>query len=443
MVTRPDPALVADLRARVAERLSARHHDDLAAGRSRLSGEDERAFAHDLIQRALDEHAAEALGPRARRLDAQEEQALGEAVFAAIFGFGAFERHLHDPKVTDIHAQGCDRVFVVYDDGTKAQVDPVAESDEAMVETVRAVLADGRTERRWDPSSPVVHFRLADGSRLCAVMSVAERPSVAIRRHRHPVVFLPDLVALGAMDQRLAAFLAALVRARKNVIVAGGTSVGKTTLLRALVNEIPSHERLVTVEDSAELGAEAYPELHPDVVTLETRDPNVEGTGEVTMAELTKLALRLDPDRVIVGEVRGAEVVHMLDAMTQGNDGSMCTLHARSSQAVFKKLAMYAGRSPERWSIEDTYRVVDLAVDFVVHLGRDHHHDEGRRGTRYATSVREVLEADGPLIASNEVFRPGADGRAVPGAPLRSSTLEDLVTAGLDPDVLLAGGEPR
>jgi Flp pilus assembly CpaF family ATPase len=211
--------------------------------------------------------------------------------------------------------------------------------------------------------------------------------------------------------------------------------LGKTTLLRGLLNEVPPHERLVTVEDNFELGLDRLPELHPDVVALEARPPNLEGAGEITMAQLVRMGLRMSPDRVIVGEVRGAEVLSLLNAMSQGNDGSMCTVHAHSSQGAFARLAMYAVQAPERLPIEATSLLVANALDLVVYIA----HDAPRRGgqrSRYVSSVREVVGADGPLVVSNEVFAPGPGRRAVPGAPLRHRTLEDLCEAGFDPAVL-------
>ncbi|MBI2168474.1 MAG: CpaF family protein [Actinobacteria bacterium] len=398
-----------------------------------MSADDERVYARQLINEALERHARDAIASGRALLDPDEaEPVVAQAVYDSLFGLGRLQRWLDDESVTDVHAQGCDHIFVVREDGTKEAVDPIAETDDELVELVRFAAARlGRAERRFDPANPEVNLRLPDGTRLFAVMSVSARPSVSLRRHRFPKVFLTDLVGLGAMDAHLAHFLGAAVRARKNIIVAGGTSMGKTTLLRALINEIPAHERLVTVEDSLELGVDQFPELHPDIVSLEAREANVEGEGEIALERLVRMALRMDPDRVIVGEVRGDEILPMLNAMSQGNDGSMCTIHAHSSESVFRKLAMYAMQTPQRLPLEATNLLTASAVDFIVHLSRDH--TAGGRGPRYVTSVREVLDADGPIVASNEVFRPGAGGRATLGSPMRTSTLGELVAAGYEP----------
>jgi pilus assembly protein CpaF len=259
-------------------------------------------------------------------------------------------------------------------------------------------------------------------------MAVVTRPCLVIRLHRYPSLTLDDLAAKGTVDPALRAFLGAAVRARLNLIISGGTSAGKTTLLRALAAEIPFDERLVTIEDSLELGLERFPEVHADVVAMEARAPNVEGEGAISVAEPVRAALRMSPDRVIVGEVRGHEVIPMLNAMTQGNDGSMCTVHANSSAGAFARLATYAIQAPERLPLEATNLLVDGAVDLVVHLSLDR-----VTGRRLVSSVREMTGADGALVVSNEVFRPGADGLAMSAVPPREPTLERLAAAGFDP----------
>jgi len=228
-------------------------------------------------------------------------------------------------------------------------------------------------------------------------------------------------------DDLLASFLSAAVRARANVIVAGGTGTGKTTTLRCLINEIPSDERLITIEDSLEIGIERFDDLHPDHETLEAREANTEGVGAFTLAELVRSALRMDPQRVIVGEVRGSEVLPMLLAMSQGNDGSMCSIHADSSKGVFSRLAMYAAMTAERLAPEVTNLLVANAVDLVVHLG-------WIEGERTVTSVREItgtLEAG--QIVSNELWRPGPTGAAVPAAPPTTEFARSLEEHGFRP----------
>jgi Flp pilus assembly CpaF family ATPase len=427
-----DAGLVERLRAQVADRLDARVRADEATGRPRMGLADQRQLGRQLIGDALEAEARAALAAGRPTLELTVEDAVGQAVHDALFGLGRLERLLDDPEIENINANGCDRVFVRYADGRRAQVDPIATSDTELVELIRLAAARlGLGERRFDLGAPRLSVQLPDGSRLFAVMAVAARPSLSIRRHRYQRVDLRDLARVGTLDDALRGFLAAAVRARKNLIVCGDTGAGKTTLLRALAAEIPPAERLVTVEDALELGLDRFPDVHPDVVALEAREPNVEGEGTVTQAELVRWALRMSPDRVLVGEVRGEEVLPMLNAMSQGNDGSMCTLHASSSAGAFAKLATYAIQAPERLPLEATNLLVATAVHFIVFLAHDR-----ASGRRVITSVREVTGADGPVVSSNEVFRPGPGRRAVPGAPLRVETLDQLLDAGLDPELL-------
>jgi len=430
-VTPAERALAARCRAEVTEALTARVRADEDAGQPRLAEADQRAFGRALIAQVLDRAATDALAAGGQVLSAAEERVVAKATFDAVFALAGLQPLLDDDSVENINVNGADRVFVRYADGRREQVPPVAESDTELVDLVRSLAARaGLGERRFDLGCPRLSLQLPDGSRLFAVMAVTGRPAISIRRHRFAKLTCDDLVGLGTLDLALRGLLGAAVRARKNILVVGGTGSGKTTTLRALCAEIDPAERLVTIEDSLELALDRDTAAHPDVVALEAREPNVEGEGEITQAELVRWALRMSPDRVLVGEIRGAEVVPMCNAMSQGNDGSMATLHASSSKAAFAKLAAYAIQAPEHLSMEATALLVATAVDLVVPLGAD------PGGRRVVSSVREVIDADGPIVVSNEVFRPGSDGRAVPAAPLRAETTDALVAAGFDPALL-------
>ncbi len=427
--------LVARARAEIAAGLAARLDSDEQARRPRMDPADQRVYARRLINdwlRALDREQID-LG--LDRIPAAVEERIARAVLDALFGLGPLQQLLDDDEVENVVANGADQVWVTYADGTKTPGPPLASSDGELVELLRTAAARvGLSERRFDTGSPALNLELPDGSRVFAVMSVAHRPALAVRRHRYPRVRLADLAGLGMVDPTLHAFLAAAVRARLNIVVCGGTGAGKTTLLRALLNEVAPAERLVTIEDNLELGLHRHPDLHPDVVALEAREANLEGVGEVTMADLVRMGLRMSPDRVIVGEVRGAEVLPMLNAMSQGNDGSMCTIHADSSAGAFARIAMYAVQAPERLPLEATNLLVANAVDLVVFIAQ-HDTTSGRR-RRVVASVREVVGADGPQVVSNEVFEPGPDGTSVPAAPLRPATMARLAAAGFDPTLL-------
>ncbi len=437
MSTTTDKMLVRNFRRDVADELTERLRADEIADRPRMSLADQRQYGRQLINRRLEHYAKEQLEAGQEPLPFEEENALAQAIHDALFGLGALQRLLDDPSIENIDANGHADVWITRADGSKHRAPPIADSDEELVDTLRMTAARvGLTERRFDNGSPSLNLQLPDGSRLFAVMAVTSKPSVAIRRHRFPKVFLDDLVGLGSIDLALREFLSAAVRARKNFIICGGVDAGKTTLMRAMLNEVGPDERIVTIEDNLELGLDRYPDLHPDVVALEAREENVEGEGEIDLATLVKWGLRMNPDRVIVGEVRGHEVIPMLNAMSQGNDGSMCTVHANSSLGAFGKLAMYAIQAPERLNLEATNLMVANAINFVVHIGTTVGGGEGGL-RRYVSSVREIVGAEGPLIMSNEVFFPGPDKRAVPGSPLRDSTQGDLAAVGFDYRVLL------
>jgi pilus assembly protein CpaF len=436
-VTPEHKVLVRQFRREVADELTERLRADEAAERPRLSQADQRQFGRGLINRRLERYAKEELEAGREPPSAADENALAQAIHDVLFGLGTLQRLLDDESIENIDANGAADVWVTRSDGSKERAPAIADSDEELIDTLRMTAARvGLTERRFDNGSPSLNLQLPDGSRLFAVMAVTARPSVAIRRHRFPKVFLDDLLGLGSIDLALREFLAAAVRARKNFIVCGGVDAGKTTLMRAMLNEVGPEERIVTIEDNLELGLDRYPDLHPDVVALEAREENVEGEGAIDLATLVRWGLRMNPDRVIVGEVRGHEVIPMLNAMSQGNDGSMCTVHANSSVSAFSKLAMYAVQAPERLNLEATNLVVANAINFVVHIGTAVGGGEGGL-RRYVSSVREVVGAEGPHVMSNEVFMPGPDKRAIPAAPLRDATQSDLVAVGFDHRVLL------
>jgi pilus assembly protein CpaF len=352
-------------------------------------------------------------------------------VHAALFGVGRLQPLLEDPEVENIDINGCDRVFVSYADGREELADPVADSDEELIELIQILAASvGLASRPFDSANPQLDLRLPDGSRLSAVMAVCSRPSVSIRRSRLGKVSLEDLVGNGTVTPQLASFLKAAVKARKNVMIAGSTNSGKTTLLRALAAEIPPHERLITVERALELGLDKFEDAHPNVVAFEERLPNSEGLGGVGMAELVRRSLRQNPSRVIVGEVLGDEIVTMLNAMSQGNDGSLSTIHANSSLEVFNRISTYALQAEERLPVEATHMLVAGSINFVVFLRKRNDYHVGGGLQRVVESVREVTGVDGRVLSS-EVFAPNADGVAVPHATI--SCIDDLALHGYDP----------
>jgi len=426
-----DQRVVRRLREEVADVLARQRRQDVVDGIAPMTAEDERQFARAVIGRVLDNWARSELAAGRVPPDSAEEQELADGIHAALFGVGRLQPLLDDPEVENIDINGCDRVFVGYADGREAVLPPVAESDEELIELVQILGAySGLASRPFDTANPQLDLRLPDGSRLSAVMGVCARPSLSIRRARLSRVSLDMLVANESMTPELAGFLSAAVAARKNLMIAGATNAGKTTLLRAMANEIPPHERLITVERALELGLGEFEDLHPNVVAFEERLPNSEGQGQITMAELVRRSLRMNPSRVIVGEVLGDEIVTMLNAMSQGNDGSLSTIHANSSIEVFNRISTYAIQSQERLPADATAMLSAGAIDFVVFIERRNDFGQGGRLRRIITSVREVNGVDGRVLSS-EVFAAGPDGRALPAAPV--SCLDELVAAGYRP----------
>jgi pilus assembly protein CpaF len=453
--------------------------EDLAAPVvSDLLGDDRREYARQQIIVHLDAlTGAGSSGWGRAGLEAGgsiDEQQLARTVLDALFGMGALQVLIDDPGIENIDINGCDQVWVTYADGAKCSAAPVADSDEELVEVVRAAAARfGLSERRFDIACPELDLRLPDGSRLSALMAVARRPAVSIRRHRYTDLSLDDLTDMGTIEPDLASLLGVAVRARKNIMVSGAMNSGKTTLLRALAAEVPARERIVTIEQAFELGLDVAGDRHPDMVALEARPANVEGEGEITVADLVRRALRMNADRVIVGEVLGDEILPMLNAMSQGRSGSMCTIHADSSAGVFRRIASYAVQAPERLPLEATNLLIAGAVHLVVHLDSEMHdgHDLGDEGPapwddaggrvadvglhqaghhlrfpaqssrrRFVSSVREVVDAEGVQVISNEVYRPGPDRRAVVSSPLRPETQHELVRCGYRPGPVMLSG---
>ncbi|MFE6385277.1 CpaF family protein [Nocardiopsis dassonvillei] len=416
---------VRQVTAEATRRLSAH-----AADTDPVAGQEYRALARRVIRQALDERASRALASGRPVLDGATEEAIARQVLARVCGLGPLEALLEDAEIENVNLTGT-QVWVRYADGRRERLPAIVDDPEELVALVRRIAADSPMgERRFDPAAPILDMALADGSRLNAILDVSHQPAVSIRRHRYHTTGLGQLRRLDTLDQMLVDLLRAAVRSRRNIVITGGTGAGKTTLLRALATEIPPQERVVTIEDVPELALERDETAHPDAVALHARPPNTEGRGEVTVADLVRAALRMSPDRVIVGETRGSETVPLLTAMSQGNDGSLTTLHAASSAGAFTKLGAYAALS-DRLPLEATSLLVAAAVHLVVHLSAT------PTGGRRVTSVREVVGADGTQVVSNEIYR-HEHGQRAPAAPPSPDTARALHSEGFDVARLMA-----
>jgi Flp pilus assembly CpaF family ATPase len=364
-----------------------------------------------------------------------ERDALAQAVYDQRYGLGPLAGYLRDPNVENVDVNGCDQVWVTYSTGERVSGPPVAPDDETLLAMIRTWASrGGQTARDFSSAVPLVNVALTGGARLTATMSVTPRPCLSLRRHGHLDASLPRLLQLGTIDSTLAAFLAAGVRSRCNIIVTGGVNAGKTTMLRALASEIPPGERLATLESEYELYLHGTAQ-HPDVIAFESRDANSEGAGGISLHDLVAHALRHNPQRILVGEVRRSEIMPMLEAMNSGQDGSMCTLHANSPTEAFDRILILGLRGGLALAERAIHILVGMAVDLIVHVRKRY---DGSRTLRYVSEVLEVLPpADTDRPAVNRLFLPeGPGGRAVAAHTPSPTMLDRLVAAGFDPALL-------
>jgi Flp pilus assembly CpaF family ATPase len=405
---------VNDSERRDLEQYVAEHVADgiVRYGAAGMSEAERRSFVEKLAREAIDEVARTMVQGAVTIPTADEEEQIVRRIVATQLGLGRLQLLLDEDDIENININGCDSVWVKRADGTKEQVEPIADCDEDLVELVQRAARAHHTggERRIDSAKPIVDVHLAGGHRLSAMIEVSNRPCVSIRRHRLVDPTLSDLA--DSMTDELARFLRAAVRARLNMIVSGGTDAGKTTLLRALAAEADPSDRIVTIELSYELGLHELAHRHPDCVAWETREANTEGQGAVSMDYLVQRANRHDADRVIVGEVLGDEIVPMLNAMTAGKAGSMCTIHADSTEGTFGKIKTYASQSPKHLTDNAAAQLTAQALDLVIFVRK--RPDASGLARRYVSSVRVVEDSDQSHVISTEIFaEPDGGGPAV------------------------------
>jgi pilus assembly protein CpaF len=327
-----------------------------------------------------------------RLLTDLDRQRLVTEIKNELLGLGPLEPLLHDDDISDILVNGHEQVYVEKF-GKLHLTEVTFQDDQHLMLIIDRIVS--QVGRRVDESSPMVDARLRDGSRINAIVPplALDGPSLSIRRFGKRRYDINALVAKGSMMREMVAFLEAIVRARLNIIVCGGTGSGKTTMLNCLSGFVPNDERIVTVEDSAELSLQ-----QPHVVRLETRPPNLEGKGEVTQRELVRNCLRMRPDRIVVGEVRGAEVFDMLQAMSTGHDGSIATIHANSPRECIGRLEMMmmlAGFAiPQRAMRQQ----IAAAVNMIVHVSRL------SDGTRKVMKISEISGMEGEIIMMQDLF---------------------------------------
>ncbi|WP_128379677.1 CpaF family protein [Streptomyces cavernae] len=377
---REDSHLVAVYRAKLLEEIDLAEMSSLAAAERRLRLE--RVLGH-IISRE---------GPV---LSSSERSQLIRRVVDEALGLGVLEPLLADASITEIMVNGPDSIFVERS-GRVEQLPLRFASTEQLMQTIERIVST--VNRRVDESNPMVDARLPTGERVNVIIPplALTGPTLTIRRFPRAYT-LPELIGLGSLDEQMLMLLAAFVRARFNVIVSGGTGSGKTTLLNALSGLIPSHERIITIEDSAELQLQ-----QEHVIRLESRPPNIEGKGQISIRDLVRNSLRMRPDRIIVGEVRGGETLDMLQAMSTGHDGSLATVHANSAEDAMMRLQTLGSMSEVAIPFEALKDQINSAVDVLVQL------------TRYADGSRKITEIALVVSHGREQFRIATVSRFVP-----------------------------
>ncbi len=372
----------------------------------RLAPNELRAELGGLVQKIVrDERIA---------LSPQELSMLVQAIQNEVMGLGPIEPLIADPTVSDILVNGSSAVYV--ERFGRLERTAIQFSDDDHVYRIIEKIVS-RIGRRIDESSPMVDARLPDGSRVNAIIPplALDGPMLSIRRFSATPLQVADLVRLGTLTADMAKVLEGLVTCKMNVLISGGTGSGKTTLLNMMSAFVPETERVVTIEDAAELRLQ-----QPHVVRLETRPPNVEGRGEITQRLLVKNSLRMRPDRIVIGEVRGGEVLDMLQAMNTGHEGSMTTIHANSPRDAMTRLENMVGLSGVSIGLKPIRQQITSALTAVIQVSRM------IDGSRKVTSIQEITGMEGDVIEMQEIFQYRQSGVTADRRPIGEFTANGI-----------------
>jgi pilus assembly protein CpaF len=420
---------LADLKERAAQELFSRIGARLSD--SSLTEERLHSLAREELSRIVD---AEQVA-----LTTAERRRLIDQIGADVLGYGPLEGLLDDDSVTEIMVNRHDQIYIERDG--RLALSPLRFTSDAQLRRVIERIVS-RVGRRIDESSPLVDARLEDGSRINAIIPplAVNGASLTVRKFARRPLSIVDLQRLGTLDDRASDLLKAAVEGRLNVLVSGGTGTGKTTLLNVLSGFIPGSERIITIEDAVELQLQ-----QSHVVRLESRPPNIEGRGEVTIRDLVRNALRMRPDRIVIGEVRGGESLDMLQAMNTGHEGSISTIHSNSPRDAISRLetlVLMAGMDLPLRAIREQ---IGSALDLVVQVARL------RDGTRRVTQITEVQGMEGDVVTLSDIFvfdfAAGRDehgrylGHAVPTG-IRPRFAERLLDVGIELPVTSFAGPP-
>ena len=326
-------------------------------------------------------------------LNALTRQQIIKEIGDDVLGLGPLEVFLYDPNISDILVNGYNKVYI--ERFGKLELTPIKFNDNNHLKKIIDRIVSG-VGRRIDESSPMVDARLKDGSRVNAIIPPLsiDGPSLSIRRFLADKMTLDDLVVRDELTDYMADFLKSVARSKLNILISGGTGSGKTTLLNAISNFIPNNERIITLEDSAELQLQL-----PHVLRLETRPPNIEDKGEVTLRDLVRNALRMRPDRIIVGEVRGGEAFDMLQAMNTGHEGSLATIHGNNPRDVLARLENMISMAGLDMPVKAMRSQIASAIHLVIQLNRL------EDGSRRIVSIQEIEGMEGDIISTSEIFK--------------------------------------
>jgi len=371
------------------QQMKVRIHQQLV---DRLDVQNLRAMAPEVARREVRGLVAELCTSEKSLLNASEQQRVMDEVLDETFGLGPLETLLKDPTISDILVNRWDKIYV--ERKGRVELSDVRFRDNAHLRQIIERIV-GQVGRRIDETSPMCDARLADGSRVNAIIPplALDGPAMSIRRFGHKPMQLEDLIRAGAFPPAVIDFLAAAVQCRANVIISGGTGSGKTTLLNCLSRYISADERVITIEDAAELQLQ-----QPHTVRLETRPQNMEGRGEVTQRDLVKNCLRMRPDRVIIGECRSGETLDMLQAMNTGHDGSMTTVHANNPRDAISRLEVMIAMAGYDIPQKAMRQQISSAVQIIVQVNRM------VGGKRKVTRVSEIVGMEGDTIQMHDIF---------------------------------------
>jgi pilus assembly protein CpaF len=406
------------------EKLRGEIHD-IITSTDRFDGEDGDKKVFELVESKVLEFSKEFY------MTATQKLQLINRIYATLRGLDVLQPLIDDPSITEIMINSHKEIFVERD-GRVYQENVAFESEEKLDQIIKRIV--GKVNRIVNESSPIVDARLLDGSRVNVVLPpiALKGPTMTIRKFPEKPVTIQDLIKWGALPQEVSDFLEKLVMAKLNIFIGGGTGSGKTTFLNVLSNFIPKDERIITIEDSAELQIKNVPNL----VSMETRNANTEGKGEINIRDLIKSSLRMRPDRIVVGEVRGPEALDMLQAMNTGHDGSLSTGHANSVVDMLSRLeTMVLSGAP--LPIEVIRKQISSAIDIMVHLGRL------RDKSRKVIAISEVLDVVNGEIQLNPLYEfieeGEVDGKVIGSLqPAGNKIIHDfkLKMAGINPDTL-------